>query len=703
MRAGEDPRGEAHTLTNTGYTYCLLGELQKALEYFTQALPLIRNAGDREGEAIALNNIGVMSAASGEPWNALEYFTQALSLVQAIGVKGVEASSLGLIAIAQRNLGNLAEARARIEAAVSILESQRTKVRSDELRTSFFASKQSYYELYVDLLMRLHQQQPTQGHDAVALQASERARARSLLESLVEARADIRQGVDPHLLERERSLQQQLNGKEQYRMQLLSRQHTEEQAEAAKKELDALLTQYQEVQGQIRATSPRYAALTQPQPLSLKEIQQQVLDEDTLLLEYASGEEQSYLWAVTPTTPASFELPKRSEIEAAAKRVYESLTARNQWVKDETAEQRRARIAKAETEFPQTAAALSQMILGPVAGQLGTKRLLIVSDGALQYVPFAALPRPLSVVSGQWSEKEKSNGQRTTDNGQKPLIVDHEIVSLPSASVLAVQRKELAGRKPAAKTVAVLADPVFEKDDERVKAARVKAEAKAEQPAPQVSGERILTHEFEKSASETGVVDVRLRIPRLPYTREEANGILALAAKEARLKALDFTANRATATSHDVSQYRMVHFATHGLLNSQHPELSGIVLSLVNEKGEPQDGYLRLHDVYNMNLPAELVVLSACQTGLGKEIEGEGLVGLTRGFMYAGAARVVVSLWSVNDQATAELMEQFYKKMLKDGQRPAAALRQAQISMWKEKRWQSPYYWAAFVLQGEWR
>jgi CHAT domain-containing protein len=169
------------------------------------------------------------------------------------------------------------------------------------------------------------------------------------------------------------------------------------------------------------------------------------------------------------------------------------------------------------------------------------------------------------------------------------------------------------------------------------------------------------------------------------------------------LKALDFDASRTTATSAELSQYRMVHFATHGLLNTEHPELSGIVLSLIDKQGQPQDGFLRAHEIYNLTLPAELVVLSGCKTGLGKEIRGEGLVGLTRGFMYAGAARVAVSLWDVNDAATAELMKRFYRAMLVEGLRPAAALRAAQVSLWKQKKWRTPYYWAAFQLQGEWK
>jgi CHAT domain-containing protein len=169
------------------------------------------------------------------------------------------------------------------------------------------------------------------------------------------------------------------------------------------------------------------------------------------------------------------------------------------------------------------------------------------------------------------------------------------------------------------------------------------------------------------------------------------------------MQALDFKASRGAMMSSTLAQYRIVHLATHGILNSKHPELSGLVLSLVDEQGTPQNGFLGLQDIYNLNLPAELVVLSACETGLGKNVHGEGLIGLTRGFMYAGAKRVVASLWKIDDLATAELMAQFYKDMEQQGMRPAAALRSAQIYMWKQKRWQSPYYWAAFQIHGEWK
>ncbi|HEY6403520.1 MAG TPA: CHAT domain-containing protein, partial [Blastocatellia bacterium] len=260
------------------------------------------------------------------------------------------------------------------------------------------------------------------------------------------------------------------------------------------------------------------------------------------------------------------------------------------------------------------------------------------------------------------------------------------------------------GRKPAPKSLAVLADPVFADDDTRVKRDGGKAGAKEKTRSADSDETDIVSLQISRSGRETGVTGAEGGFGRLLSTRREAAAILALVPERERLQALDFEASRTTALRPELGEYRIVHFATHGLLNNIHPELSGIVLSLVDKEGKPQDGFLRLQDIYNLKLPAELVVLSACQTGLGKEIKGEGLIGLTRGFMYAGAPRVVASLWKVNDRATSELMKRFYQGMLgPERLRPADALRQAQLSLWKEKQWRDPYYWAAFVLQGEWK
>jgi CHAT domain-containing protein/Tfp pilus assembly protein PilF len=685
-RAVGDRDGEAVTLNNIGVAYDWMGERQKALEYYERALPLLRAVGNRRIEAQTLSNIAEAYDKSGELQRALDYYHQALALARTVSDPAIEAIILFGIARTERQRGKLIAARTQFESALCEIESLRTRVTSQQLRASYFASKQHFYEFYLELLMQLHQLIPSEGHDAAAVQASERARARTLLELLGEARVDIRQGIDSVLVKHERTLQHLLNSKAERFTKLLSGGHTKADSAAAKKELNALLAEYQEIQASIRAASPRYAALTQPQPLSVKEIQQQVLDHDTVLLEYALGEERSFLWAVTPTILNSFELPKRAQIDSLARKVYDLLAARNQRTVNETPKQRRERLAQADAEYQKTAAILSQTVLGPAAAQLGAKRWLVVADGALQYLPFGALPVLQST-------------------GYRPLALAHEIVSLPSASVLAVLRRELEKRNPASKPVAVLADPVFASKDSRVKRNKLIAAKNIGEQYAGLEVGRLPEDELERALRNFALRDTTgFHIPRLVFSRQEAEGILANAPAGETMKALDFAASRATATSAELSQYRMVHFATHGLLNSEHPELSGIVLSLVDEQGEPQNGFLRLHEIYNLNLPAELVVLSACQTALGKEIKGEGLIGLTRGFMYAGAACVVASLWKVDDEATAELMKRFYQKMLgPEKLRPAAALRAAQVSMWKEKRWQAPYYWAGFVLQGEWK
>ncbi|HXG67485.1 MAG TPA: CHAT domain-containing protein, partial [Blastocatellia bacterium] len=261
----------------------------------------------------------------------------------------------------------------------------------------------------------------------------------------------------------------------------------------------------------------------------------------------------------------------------------------------------------------------------------------------------------------------------------------------------------LAARPPAPKTLAVIADPVFDRADERLKSLALEASDKEPVQTIGFADARSIEHLAEKADDKAGAPTRRLVIPRLPFTRQEATRLLALTPESSSFGAMDFQASRATVLDPALGQYRYVHFATHGLLDSERPGLSALVLSMVDERGKPQDGFLRLHDIYNLRLPAELVVLSACQTGLGKEIKGEGLEGVMRGFMYAGAARVVVSLWNVNDEATAELMTRFYEKMLRRGERPAAALRAAQVEMWRQRQWQSPYYWAAFTMQGEWK
>ena len=654
---------------------------------------LSEEIGRKEYIAITLNDIGEVYRLSGDLEEAMKNFNPALRLRREIGERLGEAETLLGIARVEQKRGALNQARQTIEKAIGVSESLRANIAWQESRASYFAYQHEYYETYIDVLMEQHRQKPSAAIDAEAFAVSERARARSLLELLTESRADIRQGVEPSLLERERSLQQRLNAGAAAQVDLLNRKHTSAQAEAAAKEIASLTDDYEEIRAQIRQSNPRYAALTQPQPLNLTEIQQQVLDPETLLLEYSLGNDASYLFLVSQTSITSYRLPKRAEIEAATRRAHELMTA-PQPRPDETEAKRQARIKAAKANYWTHAAVLSRMLLGPVASQLGRKRLAIVADGALQYIPFAALPAP----------SPGNDGARNSGAEPQPLFVEHEIVSLPSASTLATLRRETAGRKPAEKSLAVLADPVFTDDDTRVRRNVGKAGNKEKTRSADSDEMDIASQQITRSGQETGVIGGEGGFGRLLSTRREATAILALVPERERMQALDFEASRTTALRPELGEYRIVHFATHGLLNNIHPGLSGIVLSLVDEGGRRQDGFLRLQDIYNLKLSAVLVTLSACQTGLGKEIRGEGLVGLTRGFMYAGAPRIVASLWKVDDRATSELMKRFYQGMLgPEALSAAGALRQAQLSIWKEKQWQEPYYWAAFVLQGEWK
>jgi CHAT domain-containing protein/Tfp pilus assembly protein PilF len=668
FRAVGNQVGEATTLSNMGALYQSLGEQPKALDFYGQALPLRRAVNDRAGESVTLYNIGRVYSYLGESKTALDHFGQALSLSRAVGDRSNEALQLNWIAHVYRDTGDLTEARTLSDASLRIIESLRTKVTSQDLRAAYFATVRGYYEFNIDVLMRLHKQRPLDGFDGAALKANELARARSLLELLNEAHADIRQGVDPSLLERERRLQQLLDDKAELRVRLLSGPHTDEQAKSIAKEIESLTTGYQEIESKIRQSSPHYAALTQPEPLPLKAMQQE-LDPSTLLLEYSLGEERSYLWLVSSTQIKSFQLPPRKEIETAARKYYELLTVVTDARHKETAE---------------VSLRLSRLLLGPIASQLGQNRLVIVADGALQYLPFAALP-------------DLSSNKAATEVA--PLMIQHEIISLPSISVLALLRSELAGRKPASKQLAVLADPVFDSEDKRVKnnAKTRSSAARKLDSAENGNSSGGAEKAFGKAMRE------ETRFSRLLSTRNEAEGIIGLVPLNRRTMALDFAASRELVSSGELSQYRYVHFATHSLVDSVHPELTAIVLSLVSRDGNPQNGFLRAHEIYNLNLPADIVVLSACETALGKDVKGEGLIGLTRGFMYAGAARVVASLWSVRDESTAQLMLSFYRGMIKERKRPAEALRAAQIKMLRSGRWSAPHYWAPFVLQGEWR
>ena len=650
---------EAEALNSLGSIHFVLGNRPKALEFFQRSLAEFKKVDHWRGQSSSLNNMGYYQEVTGNQAEAREHYSKALAFARSAQDHEGAASILYNLARSEAALGLHDQARTHIEESLKLNEASRAKVANQELRVSYFASVHQHYEFYIDLLMQLHEKQPNDGFDVKALQASEKARARSLLELLSQTGVDFKKAAQPDLLRKEQTLRTKLN--EEYL------RTDDDRAKQRSAELLKLETEYEDVKNQIRTTNAHYASIALPASLELEEVKSELIDSETAILEFTLGEKSSFLWVVASDGLKSYRLPARSILETEVQAFLDGLQA--------FAGNDRVQTRQLETEYWQRAFKLGKLIFQDALKHTTATRLLIVREGVLQSVPFAALTKP----------------SETQDPAQpRALAEDYELVDLPSISVLSALKRQQIKRAPATHAAAVFADPVFEPNDPRIQ----KAGAGRSGLTQNARTESKVRSALRSTSFARG-------IRRLFFSRDEAQAILSIAPDS--FLALDFRANRATVLGSELSKYRIIHFATHGVLNSKHPELSGILLSMVDEKGRSQDGFLQLADIYRLNLPVELVVLSACETGLGKTVRGEGLIGLTRGFMYAGAARVLASLWKVEDAATAALMEQFYKEMFKNGKRPAAALRDAQMHVSRTKRWRSPYYWAGFVLQGDWR
>jgi CHAT domain-containing protein len=591
---------------------------------------------------------------------AIETFLEKLALVRSLGQYPEEAYIFYFLAKMEYERGRLQPALIQINSAIKVIEDMRQDLLSPDLRTRFFSTKQDYYGLKINILMELHQQDFSKGYDAQAFNTSESSRARTLLELLNESNANIRKGVDPKLTEQENAIKDKVAALEKQWSELAGKNPTERQREFFEQERKLLLAKYKSVQDSIRANSPNYAALKYPQPLTLAQVQQQLLDPDTTLLQYSLGKEKSFLWVVSRDGLQSHVLPSEKEIETQVKSWRSALLDK----------------PDASEALDGPASRLGRLLLEPAAAALKSRRrVIVVPDGALTYAPFAAM---------------RLEG--------KPLVESHTLLQLPSSSTLALIRTQSAQRPPAPRGLAMVADPIFSGDDPRIT-----TPARTSQAAPtdlaSLNLQRASRALPRQRSAGSGAADA---LPRLPGTRREAERILPLFPGNQTLLALDSQASLALLQSPSMKDYRYVHLATHGVFNTAEPALSGVILSLVDQQGRAVNGFLRLNEIFNLNLPAELVVLSACETGLGEQIRGEGMVGLTRGFLYAGSRRLLVSLWKVDDDATAALMSRFYDGLLREKLTPAQALRAAQNHLRTNTNWDSPYFWSGFVLQGEW-
>ena len=669
----DDPYIRAELNAGQGYVYYELGDMDRAMLHYKLALMLYNDLLDRWAVAALHLSIGKIYSAIGKERDALNEYEYGSSLIRALSNPRLEASLLSQTGEVYERLGDNQKALDNYIKALPLSRlgkdprAEATALSNLGRTRAALGQKQQAAKDFKRALA-LSQQISDRFTESVTLASMARlerdrgdlAAAKQIIESAVRAMESLRSNVQSRDLrtsyfatirknyELYVDILMQLDKQQPGRGYVKTAFEISERARAR-----ALLDSLGEQQPESVVDS-----------LRLDELQTKLLDENTVTLEYMLGDDRSYGWLVTPNDIQSFELPTRVELEQQVHRYYELLTAK-QPRPGETIEQVTARVKASEVEFANATATLSKLLITPVAASLGTKRLLIVLDGGLQRIPFQVL---------------------TSET--RPLLLDHEIVNEPSASTLALVLQSTEKRRTAPRTVAVFADPVFDTADTRLRTQK-------DVPAPMREPGTDLTRALR---------DVGLEnqdIPRLFSSRREAESIMSEVPWGSGLKALGFDASRATVAGQDLAQYRIVHLATHALLNNDHPELSGILLSLIDSSGARQDGFLRLQDIYKLKLPVDLVVLSACQTGLGKDVRGEGLISLTRGFFYAGASGVVASLWKVDDDATAELMKHFYREMFENGRSPAAALREAQLKMRQSNRWQDPYYWAGFVIQGQ--
>lgn len=703
FRESQNPRAVSFIIWDLGKAYLALRDYPQAVTHLTQSLADAQATNDRSLEAFSSEYLGRTYSAMGNSEMALQHLKPASRLYGTLA-KPMEGARTGAL-IGQEYLkqGNVQEAREQLNSAlavfekladhlngsatlyvlgklelsqnnlesaekflrrsIDITENVRRITTSNDLTAAFSAAVDDRYQDYVDCLMRLHQAQPGKGFDVRAFEASESSRGRALAEMLRATGGNFAPGVEAGLAENERLLRKSLRVKEDHKVALLAGAYKREELTALDAEIADLERKHNQLVETIQASYPAFKQITQPESWNLNQIQEQVIvDDETLLLEFSLGENKSYVWAVTRDSLKSYELPSEGRIGEQAELLYKQLALPPG--------------SEATTETISRAAQnLAQTVLAPIAAELNKHRLIVVAHGALNYIPFQLLSNP---------------------NDGQPLIASCDIVNAPSASILGSLRKERQWRK-SGRVLAAFGSPVFESN----------YSVKAKNGKVDVASLQTLDHDRWQQA----VRDIKLNgdlfdpsdIQPLFYAGRELATLRDVVGEGQSMIAADFDASRDNLFNTDLTQTSILHFATHGFLDPERPENSGLVLSTITPEGKPQNGFLSLRDVYQLRAPVDLVVLSACQTGLGKEVRGEGLIGLTRGFMYAGASSVVASLWKVDDEATAELMKRFYTNMLEEGLTPAAALREAQNSFRQHSVWSAPYYWAGFTLQGDYR
>ena len=654
------PRQRADLLLDLGRDYAALGQPPQAAAALRGAIALARKLRQRQIEASAWLALGDEALARGEFMPARSDYRAVLGLGHTLYSPLTEASAEGSLARLDWRQGALQPARRRIERALRLIGSVRSTLTTRRLRTEYFSSEHGYYDLGVSILMAMRARAPRQGYGRAALQLVERARARSLLDAL-EGTGRIDRAVLPADLQAQmRRTAGQLDvAYADWRDVLQDPSASAARFAALRRQIARLRQRAATLQSLAGRRSGRYAALVDAHPVRLRAVQGRVLAPHAGLLEYWIGRHRGYAWLIRRHRVRIAPVPGAHRLAVAVRALRQALTARARTVPGESLRERMARIGAADAQAQALERTLGAQLLPPVAALRGLKRLYVVLDGPLFGVPIAGL-QPAGANA--------------------PLIESTAVLVEPSASVLGWLAAHRTG--PARGRIEVFADPVYQRDDPRLTARG------AQRPARPAAGRMHWAAQAELA-----------HLERLPASRAEALAIARLADGRTVVH-LGFAASVAAVRRTDWRAVAVAHFAVHTLLDADHPRLSGLVLSLYHRNGSAARGVLWLRDIYALRMPVDLVVLSSCRTLRGRAVPGEGLVGLFRAFLLAGAHAVLGTLWRVQDRPTARLMRLFYANLLKRHWPPGKALRGAQIALLHSKRYAAPYYWAGFSLEG---
>jgi CHAT domain-containing protein/tetratricopeptide (TPR) repeat protein len=641
-RVERDPELEARVLADTASVAASLNNIELAAVSLDASLLISQERKIPTIEAYARAGRGTVLGLQGRFDEALAEFDRAASMFRSLGEPESLAIVLARKASLERRRGNLAAALEVSRQAMDLIEAQRLEITSPRARAAWLAASSDPYEIQIDVLWQLARRERGSGSEALAFEVSEQIRARTLYEALA-AGGTSRRPDTADLQRQRREVTLALRKLEGEKLHLFPPEGEGARARLAQiqAEIRTLLGRESELWEKLRRSDPR-SALAGLQPLKLPQVQS-LLDPDTALLAYTLGEERSFAWWIEQDSLTMVEIPGRKKIEETAGEV-QKLLARDGL----------ARRSK-ERQLDALLAQLSDLVLAPLADRLSrVHHLAIVPDGALQTIPFAALPQP-----------------RTASQTGEALIANHALVFLPSPSTLAAlrQRAEEREEKPD-KLIAVIAYPVTSPNDPRI------AHPAVQIPEP-------------------------VELGRLPQTEKEAKTILSFVPKGMGRLILGFEAVPEVIKDPDLRRYRYIHFGAHSLVDPRNPELSGIVLSGFTPDGGRRNGRLSFYEIYDLDLPVDLVSLSTCRSADGPQIRREGPITMTRSFLYAGASRVLGTLWNVGDKAAQELTSAFYEGILRKGKTPAESLRDAQDAM-RRNNW-SRRDWGAFVLQGDWR